>query len=107
VPSAPCLEVGCPYLAEYRGRCKEHSRERERSINRAGKKLYNSKRWQMTRRHKLTKDPICERCGARMATDVHHIQDLALGGAIHSMWNLQSLCGVCHAKETRRRQRVN
>lgn len=105
MPSRPCLVPGCPNLATYRGRCQEHARKRDRSIPRAGKTVYSTKKWRTTRRAKLTETPICETEGcARLATDVHHRVDLADGGDPYRMGNLEAHCHAHHSSETRRRQ---
>jgi 5-methylcytosine-specific restriction enzyme A len=97
-----CAEARCPDPPVYRGRCQRHARQRDRQINRAGRAIYNTKRWKLTRRRKLTETPLCE-CGA-IATDVHHLQDIADGGDPWAMANLQSLCHSCHSKTTRAAQ---
>lgn len=103
---SPCLEPGCAGFATYRGRCPDHSKQREQQIGRAGKEAYATKRWALTRRRKLTKDPICERCERELANTVHHRVDIAEGGDEYAMRNLESLCGPCHSRETRARQVV-
>ncbi len=99
-----CSEPGCPGFASYRGRCPEHARQRDRSIHRAGRVIYNTKRWKLTRRAKLTQSPICERCEAQLATEVHHRTPIAEGGPEHAMDNLEALCKSCHSQATRREQ---
>jgi hypothetical protein len=59
---SPCLEPGCPNFADYRGRCPEHHRARERERNRQRKGTYNSKRWQVLRRRQLFIEPLGARC---------------------------------------------
>jgi 5-methylcytosine-specific restriction endonuclease McrA len=102
---APCLEPGCPSLASPtgRGRCAAHAQDRDRQIDRAGRGVYNTKRWRMTRKAKLHQTSLCERCGA-IANTVHHRQDLAQGGDPYSLANTESLCSKCHNSETRMRQ---
>jgi 5-methylcytosine-specific restriction endonuclease McrA len=92
----------CSEKAVYRGRCAKHSRENEREINRAGRQLYGTKRWQMTRRKVLFLNPLCQ-CGA-IAEDVHHKVDLADDGDPWALEGLEALCRSCHSKETRARQ---
>lgn len=103
---SPCIEPRCPDLAtpKGRGRCQRHARERDKSLNRAGRKVYSTKRWEITRRKKLHDSPICERCNKELADTVHHRVDLAEGGDEFAMSNLESCCGPCHSKETRSRQ---
>lgn len=100
-----CAEPRCPDPPAYRGRCQRHARAKERNTNRAGRAIYSTKRWQMTRRRKLFETPLCEAKGcAEIATDVHHLQDIADGGDLWAMSNLQSLCASCHSKLTRQGQ---
>jgi len=97
----PCADKTCPNPATYRGRCQRHARERQNVINldrAAQRKIYNSKRWQLTRRKHLFDNPLCD-CGA-IATDVHHKTDLADGGEPFASSNLQALCAGCHSKIT-------
>jgi len=47
--------------------------------------------------------PLCARCGV-IATEVHHVLALSEGGAPFDLSNLESLCGSCHGRETRREQ---
>jgi 5-methylcytosine-specific restriction endonuclease McrA len=105
MPLKVCLEPACAEPAWYRGRCVKHSQQRERSIDRAGAKVYRSKKWAMTRKRKLFDTPLCERCG-EMADTVHHRVDLDDGGAPYSLANLEAVCASCHSKETRARQLV-
>jgi 5-methylcytosine-specific restriction endonuclease McrA len=100
---SPCLEPRCPDFAAYRGRCERHAKERDVQINRAGRSVYNTKRWAMTRKAKLHQDSLCERCG-QVANTVHHRTDLAQGGDPYSLANTESLCSRCHNSETRMRQ---
>jgi 5-methylcytosine-specific restriction protein A len=95
MPRRPCLEPGCPEWASYRGRCERHYRERERERNarRAGKDVYNRKKWQVLRRRKLSLDPLCERCG-EIAVDVHHRHGVEVDA--WSLDTLESLCRRCH-----------
>lgn len=102
----PCLEPGCSSDAEQGlPRCAEHQREHTRAkdqrTERAGQRVYRTKRWQILRRRKLFHDPLCERCGA-IATEVHHIKGVEV--STWEMEQLESLCASCHAKETRAEQ---
>jgi 5-methylcytosine-specific restriction protein A len=97
MPSQPCLEAGCPNLASYRGRCAEHAGSHA-NRNRAGRKIYSTRRWAILRRRKLRLNPICERCDKRLATDVHH-----RAGVENDPWSLaglEALCRSCHSSET-------
>lgn len=107
IPHRACLEPGCGQYAapKGRGRCAFHARQRDRSINRAGKKDYGTKRWQILRRRVLYEKPICavEDCW-RIATDVDHIKPLAEGGAMWDRKNLSGLCAKHHSQKTRAEQ---
>lgn len=62
------------------------------------KRVYNSKRWRLTRRAVLDRHPICQRCKADLATDVHHRTDLRNGGDPYGFDNLEALCRPCHSR---------
>jgi hypothetical protein len=86
-----------------RGRCAEHARSNDYAINRAGKRIYGTKRWKLLRRRVLFEQPLCatEGCDA-IATDVHHKH-----GVENDPWSregLEGLCHACHSKLTRERQ---
>src|SRR5262245_25535918 len=101
MPNTPCLEPSCPAFATYRGRCFRHARQRDAEIQRQGKRIYNSKRWRILRRKKLSQDPLCNRCG-KVADVVHHVRGVELDP--WGMANLESLCAGCHNAETRAQQ---
>jgi 5-methylcytosine-specific restriction protein A len=101
MPTRLCLNAGCPNPATYRGRCAEHARTLNRTTHR-NRRIYNSKRWAITRRSVLHQHPLCP-CGA-IATDVHHIVDLEAGGDPWAQHNLQALCHPCHSRTTRQGQ---
>lgn len=103
MPQHVCTYPNCPHPATYRGRCPDHARTHNRDTRRAGAPVYAGKRWQRTRDWQLYEHPLCDICG-RIATDVHHRQDLADGGAPYNPDNLQSLCRSCHSRITRQRQ---
>lgn len=103
MPTQVCLEPSCANPAAYRGRCPAHTTDRNRQTRSRNAPLYNTKRWQITRRHKLSLDPLCEQCG-HIATDVHHRQAVQAGGAVWAMENLEALCHACHSRQTRREQ---
>jgi 5-methylcytosine-specific restriction endonuclease McrA len=106
MPTRICMEPRCPAVAAYRGRCQRHSRLRERTINRAGQKIYRRKRWRNTRERVLSEQPICVECKDALAEHVHHIVDLADGGDPWARENLAGLCASCHSKITRANQRT-
>lgn len=91
--------------ATKRGRCDDcrHEKERERSARRRtdltqGRaiQVYHSKKWLMTRRKVLDREPICVICDERLATEVDHIVPMSQGGDEYSLSNLRGLCGPCH-----------
>ena len=47
----------------------------------------------------------CVVCG-QPATEVDHIVEVADGGDLYGLDNLQSLCHSCHAAKTKREQRA-
>ena len=70
--------------------------------------LINSPKWRNIRRHKLSMQPLCERCAERgevkEATEVHHITPIETARSADTMrllaydpHNLRSLCHDCHA----------
>lgn len=44
----------------------------------------------------LRDQPLCARCAANYATDVHEVKTRARGGSITDKENLIVLCRVCH-----------
>jgi hypothetical protein len=110
-----CQEPYCPRDATSRGRCdecrKRYERERSRARRaRAGEgRLYDKKRWHLTRRRYRFENPFCEHvengkpCG-RLAEHVHHRTDLADGGDPYNFENLQALCASHHSRITASRQ---
>ena len=55
--------------------------------------------WESIRAGQLARFPVCQDCGARPATEVHHVRGRAAG---HGPGNLRSLCRGCHATITGR-----
>ena len=98
----PCSHPGCPALVRGRNRrfCDEHqSEEWKRQDARRGSSAergYDA-RWREVRDAYLQSHPICERCGQRAATLVHHIVRKGRGGSDDPI-NLQALCSLCHAQ---------
>ena len=103
MPIRVCLEPRCPNPATWRGRCRLHARTNDRSIKRAGYHIYRTAKWRHVRNRHLHQHPLCADCGT-IATDVHHITDLADGGQPYAPHNLQSLCHPCHSRRTRATQ---
>lgn len=114
-PTRPCLEPRCPNPATPGGRCDFHLKQRELERSRRqradperGKrvKLYHSKKWLMTRKAVLARDPICTDgtvCGGkRLSSEVDHIVPLSQGGAEYDLANLRGICSGCHALKSGR-----
>jgi 5-methylcytosine-specific restriction protein A len=102
MPVRVCRDPACPHLIKEGRYCPEHARNQQQSRNnrrRSQRKVYLSAKWQATRRRQLFDHPLCAHCGA-IATDVHHLQDLADGGDPWQPANLQSLCRWCHGHIT-------
>jgi 5-methylcytosine-specific restriction protein A len=53
--------------------------------------------WREIRDRVLADRPLCERCGRKRATLVHHILPKQQGGSDDPI-NLQALCDLCHAQ---------
>jgi 5-methylcytosine-specific restriction endonuclease McrA len=98
------MEPRCPNPTTYRGRCERHAKQRNQQTKSVNAPIYNSKRWQILRRHKLGLNPICERCDNTLANHVHHIVDIQKGGVPFAIGNLEALCHSCHSRITRGRQ---
>lgn len=100
MPTRLCLEARCPEPAKYRGRCATHARSINRTTHR-NRRIYNSKRWAMTRQRVLFEQPLCATDGCdELSTDVHHIVDLEAGGDPWARSNLEAHCHSCHSKIT-------
>lgn len=104
MPSKPCRFPGCPELVPDQGKawCSFHSPQLDKMWNRAGKKLYGTKRWRIRSRHFLALHPICLGCG-RLAETVDHVLPYESEDVL-SFWsesNWQPLCLVCHSRKTR------
>ena len=98
----PCSHRGCPNLVRGKGKrfCDEHqSEEWKRQDAQRGSPAERGygPQWQKARDAYLQSHPICERCGRRPATLVHHIVRKDKGGSDDPL-NLQALCKLCHAQ---------
>jgi 5-methylcytosine-specific restriction endonuclease McrA len=83
-------------------RHRDHNAKRNKhAAYSARKKLYDSAEWKRVRAHILTERVLCELCKAQgrvvPGVEVHHIADLADGGAPFDADNLQLLCTSCHS----------
>lgn len=71
---------------------------------RGANRPHNSRRWRRLRLQHLNRHPLCAKCqelgDLTPATEVHHLRRVSEGGAMWDMSNLQSLCRVCHTRET-------
>lgn len=103
MPIRLCSTTACPNPATYRGRCPHHARSHNKDTHH-NRRVYNSKRWQLTRRAVLTDNPLCP-CG-HLATDVDHITPISNGGDPWNPGNLQALCATCHGRKTNREVRT-
>ncbi len=58
-----------------------------------------SRRWQRFRRSMLSKWPVCERCGYRVATEVHHLESVRLRRDLAFVEEAcRCLCHGCHVE---------
>src|SRR5512143_4379613 len=69
-------------------------------------RVYDTKKWQRLRRHKLQQNPLCEIClkagKLEVATVVDHIVGVNKGGqAYPALDGLMSCCESCHNRKTR------
>lgn len=102
MPTRLCLTPTCDQVARYRGRCAGHARTNDQTINRAGRHIYNTRRWRITRDRYLAANPMCAADGcAAIAAHVHHVVDLAAGGNPWNAENLIGMCASCHSRVTR------
>lgn len=73
------------------------------------KKMINSQRWQLLRRNKINRSPLCELCRLdgimSAAEEVHHVVPVESAGdyegmekLMFDMGNLQSLCHDHHSE---------
>ena len=69
---------------------------------RHGYSLYRSRRWRALRLSILERDRCCQECGSRRRLEVHHVRRVRdHPEAAFDPEFLQTLCGVCHARQTR------
>ena len=89
-----------------KARCVDHYREyeRERSARRreTTKGIFKTKKWAMTRKAVLARDPICKVCDDAISTEVDHITPLSEGGDPYRLEGLQGICSPCHWAKTAR-----
>lgn len=93
----PCRYPGCPTLTDT-GVCDVHlklEQQRYNSSRQTSKEQGYDHTWRKLSKYKLTRDPVCERCG-RAAVLVHHRDRDTSNRQIE---NLESLCSHCHEQE--------
>jgi len=94
----PCRNRGCPNAQP----CADHSNDKQYDQHRGSSSARGyDRRWQLIRRLKLSRDPLCERCSTDMhpvvADMAHHIRPVGERPDLRlNMFNLQSLCNDCH-----------
>lgn len=105
----PCRYLRCPGIVTDRDKryCEQHAdEERQEAFERKSRernKLYDSKWWKRIRKSKLKRNPVCEVCQRREATEVHHLKPAReFPELAFEMENLQSICRSCHARESQR-----
>jgi 5-methylcytosine-specific restriction protein A len=81
-------------------------RRRKDERYRARKRIYDSVAWRQCRVTVMTdRGGLCELCKAQgrfeAGTEVHHIRDLADGGAPFDPENLMVVCASCHSSITK------
>jgi 5-methylcytosine-specific restriction protein A len=106
-PAKPCSYPGCPELTHERY-CDRHEKEFNKKYDKTSrpfKYLYNSSRWQSSRKLFLQKHPLCEECMKEAfvtpATIVDHIEPHV--GNLTLFWdetNWQALCKHHHDTKT-------
>ena len=72
------------------------------------KRFYQSKKWRVLRKLKLSNNPLCEVCEAqgrtKAAAHIDHAQAIKTGSEAWALRleNLRSLCLSCHSRKTGR-----
>lgn len=74
------------------------------TFKRYGTSIYRTQRWKAVRlQAKRRDDWRCIQCGSRVGLEVDHIRPLRdYPAGAYELANLQTLCGRCHGKKTRR-----
>ena len=98
-PKGRCTYQGCTAKAVKDGRCAQHQRPAWIRPSAHTRQL-DPAAWRKARQAALDRDRHrCVRCG-RLATEVDHVWEIADGGSLYDLANLQSLCHDCHAAKT-------
>ncbi|MCL2555429.1 MAG: HNH endonuclease [Firmicutes bacterium] len=104
----PCAWTGCGQLT-YNRYCDKHQKEANSQYEKNGRdheasRHYNTGRWQRLRKLQLAREPMCRHCKERgqlvRASHADHIIEIADGGSVYDLDNLQSLCRSCHSTKT-------
>ena len=84
-------------------RCTATKQFKQRDTRESAAKRGYGYRWQKFREYFLRHNGVCNDCGIRAATDVHHIIKVRDdSNEQYSEDNCIALCHECHAKRTRR-----
>lgn len=98
-PQGRCTRQGRTAKTVKDGRCTDHQRPAWHTPS-AHTRLTDPTAWRQARARALDRDHHrCVRCG-RPATEVDHIWEIADGGSLYDLANLQSLCHDCHHAKT-------
>lgn len=114
-PMTICKHPGCtravPYgnrYCEFHRDCGEIANKRKQYdtlLRPKGHRFYHTKQWRKCRNEYIRSHPLCEEClknnRTELATEVHHIVELADGGAPLDKKNLRALCHRCHMEITK------
>lgn len=113
MPSHACKHPTCTTIGPRPGYCSAHAKydtharhrkaERDRFYdrherNQDAKRFYNSAEWLRARQTRITRYPVCERCGADWSRHVHHVIELAKCTPAQrtDQDNLRAVCIPCH-----------
>lgn len=94
-----CRLPGCRNLTrDPSGYCQEHIRghRKAKGDHKTVDPFYVSSRWRKFREWVLSREPMCQVCGKRPSTVVHHVIELKDGGDPFLPENVRAVCGVCH-----------
>ena len=70
--------------------------------SKAGRLIYQSKRWRLLRKHILRRDGYrCRLCNRAGRLEVDHATPIVMGGDWWNPSNLRAVCRSCHIAKTR------
>lgn len=82
---------------------KHHQKKCVKTKSKFLKHIYNCKTWKTLRNNYISDHPVCEICGKKEASSVHHIIPFSTGTNEEEMKllaydvnNLKALCNECH-----------